>query len=387
MSVLPKVVIKINRTTETAHSGIIKMAWYVRCTMLFLTLSLSLFTLLSSLFFIKTSATNTHNKRLLRYTTTSRMYHLQPIRFARIHVVARNAVRCQSHLANILEQVQRNELTPEDAAKLLSSPDETLKNFANLDHHRSLRVGFPEAVFAQGKTADQVARILDDMALKQNEANESTAVEKSAILATRYEWLCIYVCSADCGKILTWISRKRVDSEMYKMLSKHTFRHGTIDYYESARIVSMKASQCNVLPSLPTTRVVVVTAGTTDIPVAEEAAVTLELTRGCHVDRIYDAGVAGLHRIIRALPMLTHSDVGCVIVCAGMDGALPSVVGGLVSVPVIAVPTSIGYGASFAGVSAMLTMMNSCSPGVGVVNIDNGFGAAAMAYKIVRRLQ
>ena len=119
------------------------------------------------------------------------------------------------------------------------------------------------------------------------------------------------------------------------------------------------------------------------VPVAEEAAVTLELS-GCQVDRVYDAGVAGLHRILRALPVLTNESVGSVIVAAGMDGALPSVVGGLVGVPVIAVPTSVGYGASFGGVSAMLTMMNSCSPGVGVVNIDNGFGAAALAFKSMK---
>jgi pyridinium-3,5-biscarboxylic acid mononucleotide synthase len=129
-------------------------------------------------------------------------------------------------------------------------------------------------------------------------------------------------------------------------------------------------------------RVVVATAGTTDIMVAEEAAVTLEAS-DVVVDRIYDVGVAGLYRIINALPKLNHPNVGCIIVCAGMDGALPSVVGGLVHVPVIAVPTSIGYGAAFHGVSALLTMLNSCAPGVGVVNIDNGFGAAALAYKCV----
>ena len=129
-------------------------------------------------------------------------------------------------------------------------------------------------------------------------------------------------------------------------------------------------------------KIVVACAGTTDLPVAEEAAITLEAA-GCEVDRIYDVGVAGLHRIINALPKLRHPDVGGVIVCAGMDGALPSVVGGLVSVPVIAVPTSIGYGAAFGGVSAMLTMLNSCAPGVGVVNIDNGFGAAALLYKCI----
>jgi hypothetical protein len=132
--------------------------------------------------------------------------------------------------------------------------------------------------------------------------------------------------------------------------------------------------------------VAVVTAGTTDIPVAEEAALTLEHT-STNVVRIYDCGVAGLHRIISHLPTLQSEDVDCVIVCAGMDGALPSVVAGLVKCPVIAVPTSVGYGASFGGVAAMLTMLNSCAPGVTVSNIDNGFGAAATAYKLVKRIE
>ena len=164
--------------------------------------------------------------------------------------------------------------------------------------------------------------------------------------------------------------------------------HGRIHYHETARIISMTAygleeegivnnGQENMMK-----RVVVATAGTTDLPVAEEAAVTLEAA-GCEVDRITDVGVAGLHRIIKALPRLQDPAVGCIVVCAGMDGALPSVVGGLAKVPVIACPTSIGYGVSLAGISAMLTMLNSCSPGVGVVNIDNGFGAAALAYKCV----
>jgi NCAIR mutase (PurE)-related protein len=176
---------------------------------------------------------------------------------------------------------------------------------------------------------------------------------------------------------------------MYQELSTIPLRHGSIEYHAAARIVSMTASSLTtgstsrkVNTALPTGRIVVATAGTTDLYVAEEAAVTLEAA-GCEVDRIYDAGVAGLHRIIRALPRLRHSEVTAVIVCAGMDGALPSVIGGLVSVPVIAVPTSVGYGASFGGVSALLTMLNSCSPGVGVVNIDNGFGAAALAYKMI----
>lgn len=169
----------------------------------------------------------------------------------------------------------------------------------------------------------------------------------------------------------------------------YSFKNGSIKYHTAARIVTMKA---NALENRPDTnfkmtkiRVAVVTAGTTDIPVSEEAAKILE-EAGYTVDRIYDCGVAGLHRIIRALHKLTHPDVHCVIVCAGMDGALPSVVGGLVRVPVIAVPTSIGYGASFGGVSALLTMLNTCSPGVAVVNIDNGFGAAAFAHKCISSL-
>ena len=169
------------------------------------------------------------------------------------------------------------------------------------------------------------------------------------------------------------------------MLTKIPFSHGTISYHPTARIVSMEASALSNQKADKTDyrkSIVIATAGTTDLPVAEEAAVVLEAAN-CKVDRIYDVGVAGLHRIIGALPRLRDSNVGCVIVCAGMDGALPSVVGGLVSVPVVAVPTSIGYGASFGGVSAMLTMLNSCAPGVAVVNIDNGFGAAVFAFKCI----
>jgi pyridinium-3,5-biscarboxylic acid mononucleotide synthase len=185
---------------------------------------------------------------------------------------------------------------------------------------------------------------------------------------------------------------------MHQEILDYAFQNGSIQYYDQARIVAMQPTGSSPPPhhhhhhhpataaksGKPTQqqRIVVVTAGTTDIAVAEEAAVTLELS-GFPVDRVFDAGVAGLHRILNALPTLTAPDVGCVIVVAGMDGALPSVVGGLVPTPVIAVPTSIGYGASFGGVSALLTMLNSCSPGVGVVNIDNGFGAAALAFKML----
>jgi pyridinium-3,5-biscarboxylic acid mononucleotide synthase len=156
-----------------------------------------------------------------------------------------------------------------------------------------------------------------------------------------------------------------------------------LEVQSTVKVTQEEKDSSTRLTSYPEKRVVVATAGTTDIMVAEEAAVTLEACN-VSVDRVYDVGVAGLHRVINALPKLNHPSVGCIIVCAGMDGALPSVVGGLVHVPVIAVPTSIGYGAAFHGVSALLTMLNTCAPGVGVVNIDNGFGAAALAYKCLR---
>jgi hypothetical protein len=183
----------------------------------------------------------------------------------------------------------------------------------------------------------------------------------------------------------------RVDKELFEKVSNISLKNGEITYHETARIISMKASGLNkaensLMNKTPKAigKIVVACAGTTDLPVAEEAAVTLEAA-GCEVDRIYDVGVAGLHRIINALPRLRNENVDCVIVCAGMDGALPSAVAGLVQTPVVAVPTSIGYGASFGGVSAMLTMLNSCAPGVGVVNIDNGFGGAALAFKCIKK--
>eukprot|EP00536_Pseudo-nitzschia_multiseries_P017645 jgi/Psemu1/225980/e_gw1.1700.23.1 len=250
----------------------------------------------------------------------------------------------------------------------LSSPDNILKSFADIDHTRSSRTGFPEAVFGAGKTPNQIAMILDDMARHFNEkVTEGDGVidnSQRAILATR------------------------VSPELYENIKPIPLSNGHLVYHKEAQIISMipslsakrSAESEEALP--PSKRIVVATAGTTDLPVAEEAAIVLEAAH-CKVDRIYDVGVAGLHRVIRALPRLQDSEVGCVIVCAGMDGALPSVIGGLVSCPVIAVPTSIGYGVSLGGISAMLTMLNSCSPGVGVVNIDNGFGAAALAYKCI----
>lgn len=227
-------------------------------------------------------------------------------------------------------------------------------------------------IFGQGKTAQQIATILDDMAANVNDIIQNAKINDEALPS-----------SAQFAILAT-----RVDAQLYKELSEIPLSNGSLVYHEMANIVEMNATALTTKIKDETKKhcgkIVICCAGTTDTPVAEEAAITLEAA-GCDVERIYDVGVAGLHRILNALPRLRHPDVDSVIVVAGMDGALPSVVAGLVSVPVVAVPTSIGYGASFNGISAMLTMLNSCAPGVGVVNIDNGFGGATLAFKCVQR--
>jgi NCAIR mutase (PurE)-related protein len=221
--------------------------------------------------------------------------------------------------------------------------------------------------------AKNVNELVETAAASENNAGDNTVITAStAIIATR------------------------IDNDLYDAVVEiGPLQNGVMEYHDTARIISVRANALNSkdddtesttnsddINAAPKQQqsVVVACAGTTDLPVAEEAALTLTLS-GIPVTRIYDCGVAGLHRIISALPKLRHPDVGCVIVCAGMDGALPSVVGGLVDVPVVAVPTSVGYGMSLGGMSALLTMLNSCSPGVGVVNIDNGFGGAVWAMK------
>ncbi|KAL7541112.1 hypothetical protein ACHAWF_006862 [Thalassiosira exigua] len=251
------------------------------------------------------------------------------------------------------------------------TPDEVLSSFANLDHRRASRCLFPEAVFGQGKTPAQIHSILDSMADNVNGMVESASSEGK---------------DASPAAASTAIIATRIDRDAFDAVANiGPLQHGVFQYHDTARIISVRANALNDGSDGKTPRtfrqsVVVACAGTTDLPVAEEAAVTLELS-GAPVTRVYDCGVAGLHRILSALPKLRHPDVGCVIVCAGMDGALPSVVGGLVDVPVVAVPTSVGYGMSLGGMSALLTMLNSCSPGVGVVNVDNGFGGAVWAMK------
>ena len=220
--------------------------------------------------------------------------------------------------------------------RLKSLPYENL-GYARLDHHRPLRCGFPEVVFCAGKTTEQVVDIVGRM-----------AAGKNAVLATR------------------------ASAEVYESVRATT---PEAEYHPVARIITVVYEPIPVKPK----SVAVVTGGTSDIPVAEEAAVTLEVM-GNRVERIYDVGVAGIHRVLDCRETLQTA--GCVVVIAGMEGALASVVGGMVACPCIGVPTSVGYGASFGGVAALLGMLNSCSPGLAVVNIDNGFGAGYMASVI-----
>ncbi len=212
--------------------------------------------------------------------------------------------------------------------------------FANLDHDRVRRTGLPEVIFCQGKTADQVVEIVGRMWQRE-------------------------------GRVLATRASEEVAQAVLRAFPD-------VRYHAPARILALGAAPP---PGEDAPYVAIATAGTGDIPVAEEAALTLEFL-GHRVQRIYDVGVAGIHRLMERKDVLCRARV--VIAVAGMEGALPSVIGGLVACPVVAVPTSIGYGASFGGLAALLAMLNSCAPGVAVVNIDNGFGAAVLAHKIVR---
>jgi len=242
-------------------------------------------------------------------------------------------------IRKLFEQVRRGGLSPDEAVEQLRHlPFEDL-GFARVDHHRALRVGMPEVIFGEGKTPAQTAQIFSKL-----------AKHGGNILATR----------ASRGQFLA--VRRRVRKAQYR---------------EAARAIVLQREQKKVGKGM----IAVVSAGTSDIPVAEEAVVTAEIM-GNNVERLYDVGVAGIHRLLANRGTLARARV--VIVCAGMEGALPSVVGGLIGVPVIAVPTSVGYGAAFKGVAALLGMMNSCASNVSVVNIDNAFGAGYVASLINR---
>lgn len=243
-------------------------------------------------------------------------------------------------LRKLLEGVQRGEQSIDEAiTRLRVMPFEDI-GFAKIDHHRSIRCGFPEVIYCQGKTAEQVATIFDRCA------------------------------DAGANVIAT-----RASPAVYDAILPN---HPKTEYNESARAITLR--QQEAVPSPGT--IAIVSAGTSDLPVAEEARVTAEIMDQT-IATFYDVGVAGIHRLLAHSEALQSANVAVVV--AGMEGALASVVGGLVDYPVIAVPTSIGYGASFQGLAALLAMLNSCASGVTVVNIDNGFGAGYTAALINRR--
>jgi len=242
-------------------------------------------------------------------------------------------------IRKLFEQVRRGRLSPDEAVeRLRHMPFEDL-GFAKVDHHRALRNGMPEVIFGQGKTPAQIASIFSRL-----------AKHGGNILATR------------------------ASKEQFAAIRK---KNPKAEYRSLAQAVVLQRDRNKYGKGI----IAVVSAGTSDIPVAEEAVVTAEMM-GNDVEHLYDVGVAGIHRLMANRAALTRARV--VIVCAGMEGALPSVVGGLVGVPVIAVRTSVGYGAAFKGLAALLGMMNSCASNVSVVNIDNGFGAGYVAALINR---
>ena len=237
----------------------------------------------------------------------------------------------------LLKEVSNGETSVENALEVLKNFPYTDLGFARIDHHRELRTGYPEIIYCAGKTVEQVREIVRVMSAKENN-----------VIGTR------------------------ATVEMYEAVKSIV---PEAVFFPIARIISVRKKE----PDKPDTSIAVITAGTSDMPVAEEAAITAELL-GNNVLRIYDAGVAGIHRLVDKLPDIRKCRV--IVVIAGMEGALASVVGGLVDKPVIAVPTSVGYGANFGGISALLAMLTSCSTGVTVVNIDNGFGAGFSASMI-----
>jgi len=245
----------------------------------------------------------------------------------------------QAKLKALLEAVAAGEVSADAAIERLRLlPFEDL-GFAKVDHHRMLRRGFPETIFCAGKTPAQVVEIVGRMVAHGNN-----------VLGTR--------CTPEIVEAVLAAYPKAI-------------------HHAAARAITLTLSPPEQLDGY----VAVVCAGTSDIPVAEEAVVTCE-SMGCRVERVYDVGVAGIHRLLERLTVL--QDANALVVCAGMEGALASVTAGLISKPVVAVPTSVGYGASFGGIAALLGMLNTCSTGVAVVNIDNGYGAGAYAAIISR---
>jgi NCAIR mutase (PurE)-related protein len=248
-------------------------------------------------------------------------------------------MRDRQSLETLLSSIAEGKISPEEGIEQLKYLDfEPIGDFAKIDHHRQLRTGFPEVIWSQGKTSEQMIQIITVMREKA-----------PVVMATRLE------------------------PEVAEILQDNV---PDLRYYPMAKIAAIGQNSIKYKG-----RISIVTAGTADLPVAEESAITAELC-GFQVERLWDVGVAGIHRLLSHRHLIAEADV--LIVVAGMEGALPSVVAGLAHCPIIAVPTSIGYGASFGGLSALLTMLNSCATGIGVVNIDNGFGAAMLAGQILR---
>ncbi len=244
----------------------------------------------------------------------------------------------QENLKNILNQVAKGSLSIENAQKQLTHISFENIDFAQIDHHRSLRKGFPEVIFGQGKTSEQIIGIMEKM-----------IIHEDIILVTRLK-----------------------QEKAQKIIS--VFQGA--DYFEDAKFLWLKKNEPKITGI---GKILVISAGTSDIPVAKEAFLTAQ-AMGNEIESIFDVGVAGIHRLFAHQEKIINAAV--IIVVAGMEGALPSVVAGMVKAPVIAVPTSIGYGTSFGGMTALLGMLNSCSSNIAVVNIDNGFGAGFMASSI-----
>lgn len=243
----------------------------------------------------------------------------------------------ENDIKELLESIKNGGMSIEEGTEKLKDLPFKELGYAKVDNHREMRVGYPEVIYCAGKTVEQVKGIVEFMLSKNNN-----------ILGTR------------------------ATEEMYNAVREIC---PEAEYSKLARTITVRKKEVSV----PDTFIAVVTAGTSDIPVAEEAAVTAEIL-GNKVERVFDVGVAGIHRLFNRLDVIRSAKV--VIVIAGMEGALASVVGGLIDKPVIAVPTSVGYGANFGGLSALLTMLNSCASGISVVNIDNGFGAGYLASMI-----
>lgn len=237
----------------------------------------------------------------------------------------------------LLENVKNGSLTIDKALEDLKDLPFKDLGYAKVDNHRELRVGYPEVIYCEGKTPEQIRGIVEIMLARGSD-----------ILGTR------------------------ASEEAYKLVKEICPK---AEYSKMARTITIKNKESEIT----NTYISIVTAGTSDIPVAEEAAVTAEIF-GNKVERIYDVGVAGIHRLFDKIDLIRSAQI--IIVAAGMEGALASVIGGLVNKPVIAVPTSVGYGANFGGLSALLCMLNSCASGISVVNIDNGFGAGYLASMI-----